>query len=191
MPPKAPLVTLPPDRHTALHMLMVYFAFNISLGHRVWCQHGAFSGVGAFVASFVPAECPKGGGYVGYIRKALQKGNLELPGLHAVLTTCLRFLSVLDGVCAACCLFLSTGSYYVWIQIHATCCCFPRCTTKTSGAQKGSLWGCRVGACDSASCQASPEASCSRFTATCMHPRGTSDSVHRRGRCFCNPVLRS
>ena len=35
---------------------------HISLGHRVWCQHGAFSGVGAFVASFVPAECPRGGG---------------------------------------------------------------------------------------------------------------------------------
>ena len=40
-------------------------ACHISLGHRVWCQHGAFSGVGAFVASFVPAECPKGGGVCG------------------------------------------------------------------------------------------------------------------------------
>ena len=53
---------------------------HISLGHRISCQHGAFSGVGAFVASFVPAEGPKGGGYVGYIRKALEKGYLEHPG---------------------------------------------------------------------------------------------------------------
>ena len=142
--------------------------FYISWGHRVSCQHGAFSGVGAFVASFAPAECPKAEGYVGHIRKALEKGYLEHPGLHAVLTTCLRFSSLLDSVCAACCLFLSTGSYYVCIQIHTTCCCFPRCTTTTFGAQKGSLWGCRVGAYDSLSCQVGREASYSRFTATCM-----------------------
>ena len=37
----------------------------ISLGRVIWCQHGAFSGVGAVVASFVPAECPKGGGVCG------------------------------------------------------------------------------------------------------------------------------
>ena len=30
------------------------------------------------VASFVPAECPKGGGYVGYIRKALEEGFSEM-----------------------------------------------------------------------------------------------------------------
>ena len=32
------------------------------------------------VASFVPAECPKGGGYVGYIRKALEEGFSEMYG---------------------------------------------------------------------------------------------------------------
>ena len=32
---------------------------------------------------------------MGYIRKALKKGYLEHPGLHAVLTTCLRFSSIL------------------------------------------------------------------------------------------------
>ena len=47
---------------------------HISLGRVISCQHGAFSGVGAVVASFVPAECPKGGGYVGYIRKATGRG---------------------------------------------------------------------------------------------------------------------
>ena len=50
-----------------------------SLGRPVLCQHGAFSGVVAFVASFVPAECPKWEGNVGYIRKALEKGYLEHP----------------------------------------------------------------------------------------------------------------
>ena len=51
---------------------------HISLGRRIWCQHGAFSGMGAFVASFVPAECPNEVGYVGYIRKAFEKGFYEM-----------------------------------------------------------------------------------------------------------------
>ena len=68
-----------------------------------------------------------GGGYVGYIRKALKKGYSEHPGLPAVLTTCLRLWTVLYGTC---CIFLSTGSYHVRIHIHSTGCCFPRCTTK-------------------------------------------------------------
>ena len=46
---------------------------NISLGHRIWCQHRAFSGVGAFVASFVPVECPKGGGMCGIFGKPLKR----------------------------------------------------------------------------------------------------------------------
>ena len=62
---------------------------------------------------------------MGYIWKALEKGYSEHLGLHAVLTVCLRFLSVLDGTCASYCLFLSTGSYHVFIQIHSTRCCFP------------------------------------------------------------------
>ena len=83
---------------------------------------------------------------MGYIRKALEKGYSKHPGLHAVLTVCLRFLSVLDDAGVACCLFLSTGSYHVRIQLHSMGCCFPGCTTKASGAQKGSLWGSTVGA---------------------------------------------
>ena len=47
---------------------------------------------------------------MGHIRKALEKGYLEHPGLHAVLTTCLRFLSVSDGACVACYLFFSTAA---------------------------------------------------------------------------------
>ena len=161
----------------------------ISRGRVILCQHGAFSGVCALVASFVPAECPKGGGMWGIFGKPLKGAIWNTLGLHAVLTTYWRFLSVLDGACVACCPFLSTGSYHVRIQIHATCCCFPRCTTATFGAQKGTLWGCRVGVCDSASCQAGQETPYRRFAATCLHPQGTRHSVHGRGRCFCNPVL--
>ena len=83
---------------------------------------------------------------MGYIRKALEKGYLDHLGLHAVLTTCLGFSSFFDGACVPCCLFLSTGSYHVCIQIHTTGCCFPRCTTKAFGAQKSVLRGCKVGA---------------------------------------------
>ena len=97
----------------------------ISLGRAVSCQHGAFSGVGAFVVSFVPAECPVGGGMWGIFGKPLKRAIRNTPGLHAVLTTCLRFFSALDSACVACCLFLLTGSHHVFIQIHTTCCCFP------------------------------------------------------------------
>ena len=46
--------------------------------------------------------------YVGDIRKALEKGYSEHPGLNTALTTRLRFSSVLDDACVACCLFLPT-----------------------------------------------------------------------------------
>ena len=44
-----------------------------SLGRPVLCQHGAFSGVVAFVVSFVPAECPVGGGMWGIFGKPLKR----------------------------------------------------------------------------------------------------------------------
>ena len=75
----------------------------------------------------------------GIFGKPLKRAIWNTLGLHVVLTTSLRVLSVLDGACVACCLFLSTGSYHVFIQIHATGCCFPGCTTKAFDAQKGSL----------------------------------------------------
>ena len=74
----------------------------------------------------LPHLCPLRGGYVGCIRKALEKGHLEHPGLHAVLAICLRFSSVLDDACVAHCLVLSTGSYHVRIQMHTQRCCIPR-----------------------------------------------------------------
>ena len=56
-------------------------------------QHGAFSGVGARVASFVPAVCPVVGGMWGRFGKPLKKAIWNTLGLHAVLTVCLRFPS--------------------------------------------------------------------------------------------------
>ena len=44
------------------------------------CQHRAFSGIAVIVASVAPTACPVGGRYVGYIRKAHEKGYLEHPG---------------------------------------------------------------------------------------------------------------
>ena len=112
---------------------------HISLGRYRSCQHGAFSGVGSIVASFVSTECPKGRGMWGIFGKPLKRAIWNTPGLHAVLTTCVRFLSVSDDVCAACCPLLLTGTHHVCLQIHATCCCLPRCTTETFGAEKSSL----------------------------------------------------
>ena len=85
----------------------------------------------------------------GIFRKPLKKAIWNTPGLLAGLTTCLRFPSIFEDACVVCCLFLLTGSCHVFIQIHATGCCFPGRTTKAFGAQKGSLWGCTVGAGDS------------------------------------------
>ena len=50
-----------------------YDLYYISRGHRVLRQLGGFSLVVVIVALFVPTVCPVwgGGGYVGYIRKAL------------------------------------------------------------------------------------------------------------------------
>ena len=80
---------------------------------------------------------------MGYIRKALEKGYLEHPR-SACWTDDMSDVS--DGACVACCLFLLTGSCHVFIQIYTMGCCFPGRTTKAFVAQKGSLWGCTVGA---------------------------------------------
>ena len=118
----------------------------ISLGDGEDCANSVGFQWSSALWRYLCPMCVPLGGYVGYIRKALEKGYLEHLGLHAVLTTFLRFLSVLDRACVACCLFLSTGSDHVCIQIHSTGCCFPQCTTETFGAQKSALWGCKVGA---------------------------------------------
>ena len=103
----------------------VWGCFYFSRGRTGICQHGAFSGMAVIVASFVPAECPVGRGMWGIFGKPLKRAIWNTLGLHVVLTVCLRFLSFLDSACVACWLFLSTDSYHVRIQIHATCCCIP------------------------------------------------------------------
>ena len=60
------------------------------------------------VVLFVPTVCPVGGGIWGVFGKPLKRAIWKILGLHAELTICLRFSSVLDAVCAACCLFLPT-----------------------------------------------------------------------------------
>ena len=74
----------------------------------------------------------------GILGKPLKRAIWKTLGLLAVLTTCFRFSSVSDRACVACCLFLSTGSYHVRIQIHSTGCCH-RCTTETFGARSGGV----------------------------------------------------
>ena len=49
----------------------------------------------------------------GIFGKPLKRAIWNTPGLPAVLTTCVRFSSVLDDACVVCCLFLSTGSCHV------------------------------------------------------------------------------
>ena len=51
--------------------------------------------------------------------KPLKRAIWNTPGLLAGLTTCLRFSSVSDGACVACCLFLLTGSCHVLIGVTA------------------------------------------------------------------------
>ena len=50
----------------------------------------------------------------GIFRKPLKRSLWNIPGLHAVLTTCLRFSSVLEGACVASRLFLSTTTCNVF-----------------------------------------------------------------------------
>ena len=82
----------------------------------------------------------------GIFGKPLKRAIRNTLGLHAVLTVCLIFLSFLDAACVACCLFLSTGSHHVCIQIHATCCCVPRCTIKAIGSEKSACFSIPMGA---------------------------------------------
>ena len=72
---------------------------HISRGRRVWRQLGGFSLGVVILALFVPAVCPVGGGMWGILGRPLKRAIWNTPGLHVVLTVCLRFSSVFDGVC--------------------------------------------------------------------------------------------
>ena len=74
--PWSPISNPPPPLEGAPRAGSLFYMFfmHISLGRAVSCQHGAFSGVGAFVVSFVPAECPVGGGGCGaYLESPLKR----------------------------------------------------------------------------------------------------------------------
>ena len=130
-----------------------------------------------------------GGGMWGVFGKPLKKAIWNTLGLHAVLTICLRFLSVLDDACVACCVFLSTGSYCPQTNSlqrlllsrmhHKSLWCVKGLTLEVHAGDSAPAW------------QPGKKALYSQFTATCMHPRGTPDSVHRRGRFFCKSILGS
>ena len=109
---------------------------GISLGDVAdYANFVGFRGSVPLLPHLRPLSVPQvGRGMWGILGKPLKRAIWNTPGLHAVLTTCLRFLSVSDGACVACCLFFSTGSCHVFIQIHATGCCFPGCTTKAVDA---------------------------------------------------------
>ena len=47
---------------------------------------------------------------MGIFGKPLKRAIWNTLGLHAVLTTCLRFLSHSDGACVACCLFFQQAA---------------------------------------------------------------------------------
>ena len=103
--------------------MAVVMQYHISWGRWGLRQLGEFSAVVVIVALFVPNMCPNGGGgggMWGIFGKPLKRAIWNTLGLHAGLTTCLRFSSVSDRACVACCFFLSTGSYHVRIQIHST-----------------------------------------------------------------------
>ena len=130
-----------------LNQLPVCVCAFLSGTDRNMPTHSVFSD--RFYCCLISAHCVYqwgGGGMWGLFGKPMKRATWNTLGLHVVLTVCSKFLSFLDGACVACCLFLSTGSYHVRIQIHATCCCIPRCTAETFGSQKSTLWGCYLGA---------------------------------------------
>ena len=104
------------ERERDMHIYVyIFISLSLSLGVFALCTNS----VGLQWLS----SCR--GGMWGIFGKPLKRAIQNTPGLHAGLPICLRFSSVLDGVCAACCPVLSTGSYHVFIQIHSTGCCFP------------------------------------------------------------------
>ena len=71
-----------------------------------------FQGLVPLSPHLCPLSVPKGGGMWGRFGKPLKRAIWNTLGLRAVLTTCLRFSSLLDDARVACCLLLSTGRYH-------------------------------------------------------------------------------
>ena len=66
-----------------------------------------FSVVVVIVALFVPNVCPVRGGYVGYIRKGLEKGYLEHPGSACCTDDIKIFVRFGQGLCSLLPLFVN------------------------------------------------------------------------------------
>ena len=110
---------------------------------------------------------------MGYIRKALEKGYWNTLGLHAVLTTCLRFSSVLDGACAlpaaSFCQQADTMSAYKFTSWAVASPDAPqKPLVRKKAGSGGAEWvqGTRHPAKQA-------EKPYNRFTASCMHPQGS------------------
>ena len=68
------LVVFPHSRSPVVVVLGLCWMWrDVSLGRYRSCQHGAVSGVGSIVASFVSTECPKGRGMWGILGKPLKR----------------------------------------------------------------------------------------------------------------------
>ena len=132
-----------------------------------------------------------GGGYVGYIRKALEKGYSEHPGSSCCTDGMFQiFVRFGRHVCFPLPVFvdsqlpsLHTNSLHVLL--------LPLMHHKSLWCAKGLALWVQSGCVDSTCCQAGRETSCSWFTATGMHPHGTPDFDHRRGHFFCKSTLES
>ena len=65
------------------------------------------------------------GGMRGIFEKPLKRAIWNTLSLHVILTTCLRFSSVSDGACVACCLCLSTTGHILNCPRYLVVC--PHC----------------------------------------------------------------
>ena len=118
---------------------------HISQGRTGICQHGGFSVIGVSVASVLPIVCTVGGGgggYVGYIRKALEKGLFGTPG-SACCTDGRVEISVLFGRGLCCLPPVSVNRQLPCPHTnYATCCCTPGRTAEPCGLQKTTTEAC-------------------------------------------------
>ena len=103
-PPEAHSVPLPHGRYSADPMPS-YISRGDGMIVPTWWVFGGRHLCCLICAHFVSGR----GGMWGRFRKPLKRASWNTLGLHVVLTTCLRFSSVLDTTRVACCLFLSTG----------------------------------------------------------------------------------
>ena len=134
----------------------------ISLGDTAFCANSVgFSLVVVIVALFVPTVCPVGGG-VGYIR-------------------------TIRGT-ASFCQHAATMSSYKFTPRAVASPHAPQKPLVRKRARSGGAEWVRVTR-HAAKQAEKPHASW--FTATCMRPQGTPDSLRCKGRFFCKPILGS